>query len=365
MKRFDTLQALRGVAAVSVMLMHCATNQQGLSLRIDHPAFYWVTRALAAGGGAGVDIFFVISGFVITSVVLRTPATQRRLAASADFLLRRILRVFPLYWVTLAGMVGLAAAFGAPVSELSQAWHLRVILLLVDKIPYQPPAWTLAFEMWFYAGTAVLIGLLPKRRFFAGLSVWGGAQAAILFSPWLARHVPNFYGFHQPELLDFFMGCGIAALLQLFPGRHGPMPLMALAASAIGFMIGTARCFGMLPTGSLDDWQRMEFYGVPAALLLYGLLLLERRRQARAPRWLCRLGDWSYSIYLWHYPVMSFTFVMVSFHPDLHVRSPMAAAALNAAITLAIAPLSFWCIEKPFNTLGVRRPKALPRAAWK
>jgi peptidoglycan/LPS O-acetylase OafA/YrhL len=179
MKRFDTLQALRGVAAVSVMLMHCATNQQGLSLRIDHPAFYWVTRALAAGGGAGVDIFFVISGFVITSVVLRTPATQRRLAASADFLLRRILRVFPLYWVTLAGMVGLAAAFGAPVSELSQAWHLRVILLLVDKIPYQPPAWTLAFEMWFYAGTAVLIGLLPKRRFLPGSR--SGAERRRLF----------------------------------------------------------------------------------------------------------------------------------------------------------------------------------------
>jgi peptidoglycan/LPS O-acetylase OafA/YrhL len=75
------------------------------------------------------------------------------------------------------------------------------------------------------------------------------------------------------------------------------------------------------------------------------------------------LGDWSYSIYLWHDPVMSFTFGMVSFHPKVAIDSAIVAAAVNAALTLSIAPLSFWCIENPFNHLGVRRAKPLPRAA--
>ncbi len=345
------------------MLMHCANMQQGLTLYHSDPAFYWITRALSAGGGAGVDLFFVISGFVITSVGLRTREAQGRIAASAGFLFRRILRVFPLYWVTLAVMVGLAAYFGAHGPELSQAWDMRVILLLADKIPYQAPAWTLAFEMWFYAGTAILIGVLPRRRFLAGLAVWGCAQTLVLVVPWLARHVPDFYAFHQPELLDFFLGCGVAALLQRFPGRHGPFPMIALAASPIGFMTGYVRCFGLLPTGSLDLWQRLAFYGVPASLLLYGLLILERQRQIRTPRWLCRLGDWSYSIYLWHYPVMSFTFVMFLSYQSLTLAYPMLVAAMNATLTLAIAPLSFWCIERPFNNLGMRRAKSLLRAA--
>ena len=352
---------MRGASAVAVMLMHCANNQQGLTHGQSDPAFYWLTRALAAGGGAGVDIFFVISGFVITSVGLRTRETQSGLAASAGFLFRRFLRVFPLYWVTLAALVGLADIFGAHGWELAQAWQFKVLALLSDQIPYQAPAWTLAFELWFYAGTAILIGLLPKRRFLAGLAVWCCLQTLILVTPWLARHVPDVYGFHQPQLLEFFLGCGVASLILRFPGNHGPMPMIALAASPIGFVIGYVRCFGMLPNGSLDLWQRLEFYGIPAALLLYALVAMERQRMVRTPKFLCRLGDWSYSIYLWHYPVMSFTFVLFSFYPNLKIQSPLLSWAVNVALTLAIAPLSFWCIERPFNNLGLRRAMPLPR----
>jgi peptidoglycan/LPS O-acetylase OafA/YrhL len=352
MNRFQTLQGLRGFAAVSVMLMHCATMQGGLTSAHTHPAFFLIARTIASGGGAGVDIFFVISGFVITSVGLRTRVTRGRLAASADFLIRRILRVFPLYWVTLATLVALAAAFGTTQAELAPAWSWRVVMLVADQIPFQGPAWTLAFEMWFYAGTAVLIGLLPKRLFLFGLSAWAIAQALVLINPFLARHVPDFYAFRQPQLLDFFLGVAVAACLPRFVGRHWHLPAIALALSGAVFVAGCVRCFALLPTGSLTLWQRLAFYGLPAALLLYGLLMLERQRRIRTPVWLCRLGDWSYSIYLWHYPVMSATFVLAQWHPWWQFESPLLQAMLNVALTLAIAPLSFRLIERPFNELG-------------
>jgi len=349
--RFLTLQGLRGGAAVSVMLMHCANMQGGLTAAHAYPAFFLIARIIASGGGAGVDVFFTISGFVITSVALRAPQPHGRLAASADFLLRRSLRVFPLFWVTLATLVALAAAFGAPEAELAPAWSWRVIALAADQIPFQGPAWTLSFEMWFYLGTTVLIGLLPRRYFLAGLSIWAIAQALILTDPFLSRHVPDFYAFRQPQLLEFFVGCAIAACLRRFPGGHWHLPVIALALSPLLFLAGCIRCFFLLPTGSLDLWQRVAFYGLSAALLLYALLMLERQHGLRTPAWLCRLGDWSYSIYLWHYPVMSATFVLAQWHPAWQFTSPLLQAMMNAAITLAIAPLSFWLIERPCNNL--------------
>jgi peptidoglycan/LPS O-acetylase OafA/YrhL len=358
-KRFETLQAFRGAAALAVMLMHCATMQGGLSAAQSNPAFYLITRILASGGGAGVDAFFVISGVVITQVGLKRAEEQGRLGASAGFLLRRVLRVFPLYWVTLAATAGLAAAYGYVGPDLRRVLSFSVLTLFTDTIPFLAPAWTLAFEIWFYAGTALLILLLPRRHFLAGLGAWAGVQSCVLIVPWLARHVPDFYAFRQPQLLDFFLGCGIAALVHRFPGDQGKLPRVAMTMSAFGFLTGCVICFGKLPTGSLWHWQRLIFYGLPASLLLYGIVVLERQNKISAPNWLRRLGDWSYSIYLWHYPVMSLTFVLSSWYATFPLGSPLLHAALNAALTVAIAPLSFRFIETPFITLASSRRQAM------
>jgi len=334
------------------MLMHCATNQGGLAAATSAPAFYWITRTLAAGGGAGVDVFFVISGFVITSVGMRAHSARRRLAAGLEFVLRRIFRMFPLYWAALASMVALAAAFGDTRAELAVAWQLPVLALATDQIPFLAPAWTLAFEVWFYAGTGLIICLLPGRYFLVGLGAWATAQSLFLIAPWLVENVPDFYALRQPQLLNFFLGCAIAAVLSRRPAKHGKLPRIALVAGPILFALGYVRCFALLPTGSLDHWQRLAFYGIPAALVLYALLLLEQTRSIHVPGWLYRLGDWSYSIYLWHYPVMAASFVFLSWHPAFRIGPPLVVAAVNALLTLVMAPLSFWMIERPFNRLG-------------
>lgn len=316
--RLASIQYLRAAAAFGVLLFH-ATITAG------HP-LPWV--------GYGVTLFFVISGFVMVWI---TDAGSR----PRQFLLDRIRRVVPLYWL---------ATGAAALLFVLQSHHrpgLKALAASLLFVPYGEPGvgrhyfpllvvgWTLNYEMMFYLlfGAALL---LPRRLQLAALTTVLVALAAVghLLRPSTAP-LEFWCG---PFVLAFLVGAWLAATVA--PDRAG-IPRRLAAPALVG-----ALC---LSPGS-----------VPAAALIAAGLWLDRRRKAKGVAPFLYLGDASYSIYLWHYLAIAVG-AAVAFR--LHLRPALLLPTLLVAGLLP-GLAAFHALERPLLRLLKRpgRPTGPPRA---
>jgi exopolysaccharide production protein ExoZ len=262
----NSIQGLRAVAALAVLACH-----------------QWSWEL----GQAGVDLFFVVSGFVITYSAERF---YTRRSAWKEFIRHRIARVVPLYWLVTAAVLGHAvlthpslesAGFSAGQVAASFAffpWPSPTGAML----PVVPLGWSLNFEMFFYALFACAL-MLPRAAAVAavsGLILAGVALNATVGLPTRALA----YAF-QPIMLEFVFGMTIA----LFYRRGVQMPSWARAALALGGLCVLA----LAPPGL----ERTVVWGLPAAAIVAAAVLGPDIR--RIPP-LSLLGDASYSIYLCH-----------------------------------------------------------------
>ncbi len=295
--------------------------------------------AFCAIGGAGVDIFFVISGFIILTLAQRRVEGSNRFREAWRFLLRRFGRIYPLYWMTLAVILAAASWYMRNTLDYHRSINISELLLTTTRLTVQPPAWTLAFELWFYLGTAVLM-LLPPRSFIGAMLSWAIVQALLL----LLHTGPDWHIFTQPQVMDFFLGCAVAHAC----ARRVLSPSLAIALLVVAagiFAVGCTICYLHLPTGSLTDAERFLYWGTSAAIVLWSGVSLEVSDVLGTPVWLQRLGDYSYSIYLWHFPIMA-----IGFSSGLENMIPtqkMLQAALEFFATLLISGVSYRLIERP------------------
>ncbi len=329
--------------------MHCVSSKGGLDA-YPNSWLHFVTVVACSIGGSGVDIFFVISGFIITTIVFRPAASGSRLIAAVKFLFRRATRIYPLYWITLAFLVGMANL----VSINNPGYHsdvgLPMIFLLTTDIKFQNPAWSLVFELWFYLGTSILM-LLPRRFLGAGFLIWGFAQILCLAAHNAMDSFPQYAVLIRPQVMEFFLGCLVARILpRIRLGRARALSLLGVAG--LLFTAGWVLCYHRLPSGVLTDNERVLYWGIAASLALPCLAALERGGHLTIPKWLVSLGDYSYSIYLWHYPVMSAFFVW-SLNHNLP-GTPLIPAAGEFLATLVVAAISYRLIENPSIRLAHR-----------
>lgn len=361
--RLANVQALRGVAALLVLGMH-AVGRQVRSFGAEGVAMREAARVARSIGHLGVDLFFVISGFIIFMVVARTappsPRGPDRVRAATWFAWRRALRIYPLYWVTCAVMIALAAAAPEASESVPRPPVLPQLLLMTRAIDVSPVAWTLAFEMYFYAVVAACI-LAFGTRATVGIASWIAAEAAIVVL-WNDPTNPSWVRpiVVDPMVLEFALGCGVAVLVQ----RHPRLPARALLLAAVApITIGVWQVHARLgATGQLDGpWLRLTWFGTGAALLLAGVVLAELRGAWVAPRWLQAVGDASYSLYLWHIPVIVALGELGRRAPGAWTKGGPVMAMLDAATALVVAFLSYRWIERPL--LDRRRSRREATAA--
>jgi peptidoglycan/LPS O-acetylase OafA/YrhL/glycosyltransferase involved in cell wall biosynthesis len=273
------LQALRAVAALAVVLYHAG---ELLRTRLGEAGPGWL-----GNGAAGVDVFFVVSGFVMM-------VSSRKLIGRADaarlFLAARLRRIVPLYWLVSGAKLGLAA--GLPALVQGRGFSLATIaasflfLPLHDAQgqfkPVLPVGWTLSFEMLFY-------GLFA-------LALWGRRPPALFVPPILLAiallpHTDYAIGeLSNKMLLEFGFGIGLAAIWlrgYRLPARIAA-PLLCLGLAGLWLMPET-----LLATRFLS-------WGLPACLLVGSAVSLEHALAPRLPRAMLALGDASYAIYLTH-----------------------------------------------------------------
>lgn len=329
MTRLVTIQYLRAFAAIAVVVAHV-----GKQLHVPFDV-----------GGGGVDLFFVVSGFIMIAI-LRDDTTP------AGFMANRIKRIVPLYWMATTVMV-LGTIAGLFPRLSIDLWHVIASYLFIPaqlgaKGPVWPilaPGWTLNFEMLFYALVALL---LPLRRpvLIAGVLtlVFG---TAIALGLWFRPAHPVLATYTDPVTLEFVYGAWIAVWWR--SGKGWPRSI-GVPAILLAILLVT-----VVMTLHLPLWRSIAL-GIPAALLVIGVLSLERQGATERERITAFLGDASYSIYLWHGLGISVTAMI-----GRVLGLPLAltfAVAIGAGIAGGV--LSYLIVERPLMRLLGRRPIAAP-----
>jgi peptidoglycan/LPS O-acetylase OafA/YrhL len=311
------IQILRAVAALAVVVMHV-----GVELR------YWgkATIAWTDVGNAGVDLFFVISGFIMVFIAWDRFGSRD---APLDFFVRRLIRIVPLYWLVTTGYV-LANAY--PASRIVTSYlFVPDFSANAALLPVVLQGWTLNFEMFFYLVLAVAL-LLPR---LAALACVSALLAALVL-----LNVP-YYG--HSLILEFVLGLWIGWAFQ----RALTLPLaVRFVAIATGLAAIAATMVFSVP-------DRLLGYGIPAALIVAGATLGAPIGNGRVARALVLLGDASYALYLTH-PLMTRLFASIVRHvtglESIAAQALYFVIAVVAAIALAL--LVHIAIERPItNTL--------------
>lgn len=338
-QRLDLLQIMRAAAAAMIVALHAHANWE-FSL------FSLPTAKL----GAGVDLFFVISGFVI--VYASRPYFATRGGRSA-FVLRRLVRILPLYWFALT--LRLAALSAAAILGVKAVPSLQAILTSYFFIPYDSMGygddypfpildlgWTLNYEMFFYVVFALFI-FLPVER--AVCAIAATLAAGVLIGSLFDLSLP-FSFWLQPIVLEFVAGMVLAVI---FLRGVRLSPAFGLAAAVCGLAIWT-----LIDLSLFESYGHPGFYSFPRLFVLGGgaILLMAAATLTRGialPRFaepFAALGDSSYALYLLH------PFIFLGFKGALGAlalpqTSNNIIYLVIVASTIAIAHAFHRFVEKP------------------
>ena len=313
-----SLQALRAIAALFVVVFH--------STVLWHDKFDAGVRPWA-NGNAGVDLFFVISGFIMV-------LSSQRLIGLADgwrrFLSLRLIRIVPMYWiVTGAKLVAISAVPSMALHTRPTRWNVLASFLFVPSRdasgsirPILDVGWTLSFEMLFYAAfsASLFMGVRAGAVVIPGMAVL--AIASLFTQPqWTA-----ITSLADPIVLEFVFGLivGTAVLGRRYPlGNAGWFALLALG------MTGLA----VIPTHG--RWERVLVWGTAATCVIYASVATEQWTRRWIPNVLVGIGEASYSLYLTHafvLPVVG----MIAFRSKL-TGDVLGAFLVLASVTISVA----------------------------
>jgi peptidoglycan/LPS O-acetylase OafA/YrhL len=329
------VDGLRAVAIIPVVLYHF------------HVPFL-------PGGYVGVDVFFVISGFLITSLIHSEIAAGR--FTYLDFYERRIRRIFPALLVLLfatmaAGFYELLpwtfANYGKAIAAtggfLSNVEFWREAGYF-DAAAAEKPllhTWSLAVEEQFYLvfpPLMLLVARFAKARYT--LLFWAISAASLALGIWAVRYAPDFAFYWLPtRMWELLLGSLIAVGSFVF----APHALRDGAMAVLGI--------GMILSAALFYNEATPFPGLAALLPCLGAGLVIVAGQTRAPAvnralsWapMVFIGKISYSLYLWHWPVYVFA------HYRLARELTLAETVLLIAVSVALAVLSWRYVEQPFR----------------
>jgi peptidoglycan/LPS O-acetylase OafA/YrhL len=351
--RSTRIESLRAVAALLVLNGHVFGSAHGYRLR----EVYGTLRARAVlGGGFGVFLFFALSGYL-----LYAPFASRDFAKGSSIDLgryarNRIVRILPLYYVVVAVVLLVQVRFGT----FEQWWRFLFFAQSFSSTTVGRvvgPTWSLVVELHFYA-------LLPALAWAIARLARGSASRAalVVVSLGLASLLANELTFHRgltwryslPATFMYFVGGMSLALLRVSTAGRRPSWLRGPLASSTAWLLVAACAWVVV------FWNyRLEPLMAVAGFFTVGACVLPLR-----PTPLFRLLEWrplaavgvaSYSLYLWHLPIVE-SLARRSWVPSGYV----ALLAIAAPLCLAIAAASYFAIEAPF--LRFRRRWAPPPA---
>ncbi|MUG99983.1 acyltransferase family protein [Scytonema sp. UIC 10036] len=347
-KKLNLLQVFRGLAALLVVLCHsCLIFDQNLNQPFLSNIFLF--------GASGVDLFFVISGFIIFHIHSKDIGKPTKLK---DFFWKRFVRVYPLYWLILT--LKILTSIGELSSDKNPQSFLEIgkaYLLfpqeteIIEK--FIGVSWTLSYEIFFYIMFGLLIYFKPKF-------------SVSIIVPWLSIVFFNFVGIIKiPQdifLLDFLFnrihieflfGVLCSYLVSKYKITYGStllyvgIFLFTLSAISYNYKIITLS-------------SRVISFGIPALLIILGSVALEMRKAIAPPHVLILLGDASYSTYLIHsFVINNLTKAAIKLGiVDFLTQNSFIFslfAIINTIVTLLAGVAFYLCLEKPLLSFMKRK----------
>ena len=330
-KSIETLQALRFLAALLVVIYHVFLHYQARKGTLPVQFNRYISFV-------GVDIFFVISGYVMW----RTTASRSAMNDAARFLYNRCVRIFAGYWPIIAVLFAIMAIH-EPQRLAMYDWLSAVLLFPVPgNLRPLDVNWTLIFEMLFYATMAVGIAFRSRRNVMLAFTV---AVIVIAILPKSGFYALRF--FQNPIPLEFLAGCFVAYLLERPSDRGGPTFLIL----GVTLILGSGMLF-MVRQELPGPWERVLTYGLASALIVFGTVRLDSK--VRTPHSMVVLGDSSYAIYLLHVPILTFVWhhLPSSYGVWFFYRNLEIGAAVIVVATLALSVVYHYQIERPLMKFG-------------
>ena len=378
-RRLPGLDGLRGIAVLAVIIYHADVS-------------------LLVGGFLGVDVFFVLSGFLITSLLI-DELTRTNSIDRARFYLRRIRRLMPALFLVLffsvlvSGLFVLDAAYHVRrdlpwastfVLNWSYLFFEQSYFVNISRPPLLQHLWSLSVEEQFYVIWPILIlafykvkigNLTPRVKIFIASAVMAIASTAwmVYLSVENGFPIPNdpsrvYFG-TDTHAMGLLVGCAAAALWRPERLNERLTPDRATAMNGLGIISIAGLAYFFLFVSELNEFLYRGGFLVLSVLTVILVLIAAHPGLKFGPRLgnpvLKWFGDRSYGIYLWHWPI----FVLLRTGIDIQWPDPVAFV-VKIAIVLVIADLSFRFVEMPirngaigsrlaiWRTAGVPRPKA-------
>jgi len=341
-QKINSIQALRAFAVVSVVFVHSFSSHTGI-LSTFYQLSHW--------GAIGVDLFFVISGFIMTMIL---PAYTRN-NNSKTFILKRLIRVLPMYWL-VSFFIGLV---NFKNGTLTFPTFFKSVLLfpVFDKkeiiFAVIPQGWTLSYELYFYL--VIYLILLSTV----------GQKLKVIFITLLISASVGYFNHADLSILRFFtspllyeFALGITVGIIYFYVRDFPHNIASLKKYSVALVIiGTCCMLATIVTGfgniylaeyvtseNATALQRIVLWGIPSAIFVLGIVLSELAYQYNIPKIFIKIGDASYSCYLIHFfiaqKINAHFNATIAKHPDMSVFAIVL-------IIVALSLLVYKYIEKP------------------
>ncbi|RAH98997.1 hypothetical protein DLJ53_25565 [Acuticoccus sediminis] len=349
---YPKLDGLRAVAACLVLVEHFTYNE--------------MVRGFAPGL-IGVKSFFVLSGFLITSILLKERGTAPAGVLATRFYLRRALRLAPAYYaaILLTALLALAAM------RQEWPWHAfylsNVQIALQERWTGAGHFWTLATEEQFYLFWFPLVALAPRRWLLPVIA--GCVILAPIYRAIMAIEGTTFAIVLLPGNIDSLAAGALLAVSM--SGRAAGLAFMERVAGSRALLWGSLVAV-VMTTGSFGDvvgWTggsgvlRWVFLpvlvNVTALCAVRSAIAADGRFDILAHPALVHVGRISYGLYVWHYFVPQFCYTYI---PGFQALDVGAWAILRTVIwlglTVLIAEVSWRVIERPFLALKRRTPRA-------
>ena len=329
------IQALRAIAALLVILHHSLPHYEVMGGKLPF------IKAISSWGFIGVDIFFIISGYIMAYTTFDKP---RSLKSATVFTKHRLLRIYLGYWPFFFAMFYILYK-----KHRLDGLDLWGSFWLTNDNMFQlvlPVSWSLSYELYFYILFAITL-LLPVtalKRFFP---VFTGVFALVTYYLYLHPHIPQ-HIFYSHFLLEFFSG----VLLFIYRERlmHNWLIPIALITAFLAYFYG-------ISFETKNGLPRIATFGTGALMVVFLALVAEFKLNLKASRSIVSLGDASYTLYLSHLVLLElFYYVGIRdlFTSQNSILLPFLGLISIIFICIIFSLLYYRYIEKPVYQTAIR-----------